>query len=596
MIGALISPGFAADSPTPSNKSAPPSGVFRLGDIETTTVDVGGQQVLRIFSPTVWDRSKSGDQIPVEQRAQRIAGQLLQVITPRPLCPPPYSLYTSTPLDNLLKGLIVGDRANRAAYEHCLQQNRDREGQLIYNPRTLQVSTARLNNEVVVVASDPNHLIREKLLTVTQEDANVHGLTRETVADQWAIQLQAFLRQELINQQESSRQVAVWRTVVTALVGIVLLEVGKSWLSQRYRQRAKALTPDQDWTHPESPTPPSQLLDLSLWRHPWSWLKSAVKENEEQLLRSGLWVLGWLQIFALIDAGTAILSSTSGVLERGVALQLLTIPFKILAYLFAGRILISVILWGIKRAIAHWVLLSQPHPQEYARRKRRSKSIQAALQSVVTVVIWSVVLLFIIGVFGIKPTDILAGGALVGGVLALIFQNLLRDWVAGAFILTEDQFALGDIIRANGVEGTVAAFNLRSTQLRNLTGAWITLPNGAIQQVVNLSHYWSKAEVQIPLSADTDLSQASTLILQTLEKVCSSPAWRAKVLEPPQLLGLERFNATSATLRFQVKTQPGEQAMLQRVLRQQILTDLQAAHIGLSLPRLQINQPTQDPD
>jgi small conductance mechanosensitive channel len=376
----------------------------------------------------------------------------------------------------------------------------------------------------------------------------------------------------------------------------MLLEVGKSWLRQRYRQRAKALTPDQDWTHPESPTPPSQPLDLSLWRHPWSWLKSAFKENEEQLLRSGLWVLGWLQIFALIDAGTAILSSTSGVLERGVALQLLTIPFKILAYLLAGRILISVILWSIKRAIAHWVLLSQPHPQEYARRKRRSKSIQAALQSVVTVVVWSVVLLFIIGVFGLKPTDILAGGALLGGVLALIFQNLLRDWVAGAFILTEDQFALGDVIRANGVEGTVAAFNLRSTQLRTLTGAWITIPNGSIQQVVNLSHYWSKAEVQIPLATSTDLSQASALILKTLERVCSSPAWRSKVLEPPQLLGLERFNATSATLRFLVKTQPGEQAALQRALRKAILTDLQDAHISLALPRLQINQPSQEPD
>jgi moderate conductance mechanosensitive channel len=585
---------LSATEPSPMRgKSMPPTGVFRMGDLETTTVDLGGQQVLRIFSPTVWDRSNPGSQIPVEQRAQRIAGQLLQVVTPRPLCPQPYSIYGRDPLDNLIKNLIVGDRANTSAYERCLKQNHGRNSELIFNPNTLQVQAARLNNEVVVVVSDRSRPDGQKLLTVTQEDANIHGLSREAVAEQWAEQLQAFLRQELANQQQDTQRNNALRKFCLVLLGVALLEIGKEFLRRKYRYWSKQRTTESDWTLPEKPLAVSAPDRPSL-RQFWYWLRSALKSNEEHWLHWGLWLLGWLQIFALIDGLTALLSSQSGVLERAVALQLLTIPYKVLLYLLAGRLLIALILWTTRLAIAHWVWLSQSQLQEYARRNRRSRSIQAALRSVVKAVVWSVVVVLILGTLGLQPGDILAGGALVGGVLALIFQNLLRDWVAGAFILTEDQFALGDVIRVNGVDGTVTAFNLRCTQLRNLTGAWITIPNGSLQQVVNLSHYWSKAELQIPLAVDSDLGQATTVILQTLERVCSLPAWRSKVLEPPALLGLERFNAATATLRFLIKTQPGEQAPLQRVLRQEILQDLRQAHIRLGGPQLQVQRVLSD--
>ena len=187
--------------------------------------------------------------------------------------------------------------------------------------------------------------------------------------------------------------------------------------------------------------------------------------------------------------------------------------------------------------------------------------------------------LLVLGVFEINLGPLLAGVGIVGIALGLGAQSLVRDIIAGFFMIMEDQFGVGDEVDLGPAVGIVESITLRCTTLRAADGTLWSVPNGSILRVGNQSKVWSKALLDITIWYDADVDRATELLLTTATEVCARPELQPIVLEPPEVLGVERLTNEGVVLRVVVKTAPGHQWELMRALRSAIKESFYASDI-----------------
>lgn len=214
-----------------------------------------------------------------------------------------------------------------------------------------------------------------------------------------------------------------------------------------------------------------------------------------------------------------------------------------------------------------------------ARREQRAATVAAGLGSLATIVIAVVAVIAVLGAFGIALGPLVAGAGLIGVALGFGAQNLLRDLIAGAFMIGEDQFGVGDVIDAGAATGTVEEVSLRSTRLRDLEGVVWHIPNGEIRRVGNKSQQWSRAVIDVPFGPDVDIDRATETIRMVGERLHAEPAWAAAMLGAPEVLGVESMGMEGITIRVVAKTQPAQQWRVARELRARLKAALDAAGV-----------------
>ena len=219
------------------------------------------------------------------------------------------------------------------------------------------------------------------------------------------------------------------------------------------------------------------------------------------------------------------------------------------------------------------------------RRDARVTSISGVIGSTSSVIIWSVALVLALGELGVNLAPLIAGLGIAGVALGFGAQSLVKDCIAGLFMLLEDQYGIGDVVDLDEAVGTVEKISLRTTVLRGVDGTVWHVPNGVVQRVGNKSQLWSVALIDVNVAYDCDLAAARQVIIECANDVCSSDEWADAVLDPPQLLGVEALGADGITIRVTVKTQPGTQWALQRALREAIKAALDGAGIEIPFPQ-----------
>jgi small conductance mechanosensitive channel len=178
----------------------------------------------------------------------------------------------------------------------------------------------------------------------------------------------------------------------------------------------------------------------------------------------------------------------------------------------------------------------------------------------------------------VKP--LLVGASILGAALGFGAQSLVRDVLAGAVILIEDQFSVGDAVEVNGVVATVEDVTLRSTRMRDFQGRLFFVANGEMRIVINHSRDWHRSLVDLPLTPNQDLSLAMSVAANAAAEVGADERLGPQLLEPPQLLGLERIAADGIVLRLAARTAPGlPAATVARELRRVALERLREAGI-----------------
>jgi small conductance mechanosensitive channel len=217
------------------------------------------------------------------------------------------------------------------------------------------------------------------------------------------------------------------------------------------------------------------------------------------------------------------------------------------------------------------------------RADQRQNTLTAVARACVSGVVWSIGVLMVLGVFNLNLAPLIAGAGIAGLAVGLGAQSLVKDCIAGFFIILEDQFGVGDETDLGPATGTVEALTLRSTSLRGGDGTLWSIPNGAIVRVGNQSKVWSKAVLDVSIWYAADVDEAVALMQRVAAEVCALPEFESVVLDPPTVLGVERLTADGVVLRVVVRTAPGAQWKLMRVLRSALKTAFEAS--GLSLYR-----------
>jgi small conductance mechanosensitive channel len=172
--------------------------------------------------------------------------------------------------------------------------------------------------------------------------------------------------------------------------------------------------------------------------------------------------------------------------------------------------------------------------------------------------------------FGMDITPLLAGAGVAGLAIGFGAQSLIKDVIAGFFILMEDQFHVGDVIQAAGVSGQVEHITLRMTIVRDLHGAVHFIPNGEIKVASNLTKEWSRAVLEVGVGYEEDIDHVITVLNEVNRSLADDETFGKLVLEPPQVLGVEALADSQVTIRILAKTLPLQQWDVARELRRRI--------------------------
>jgi len=212
-------------------------------------------------------------------------------------------------------------------------------------------------------------------------------------------------------------------------------------------------------------------------------------------------------------------------------------------------------------------------------REQQTRTLAGVVYSVGFGIIVIVALLAALPEFGFNVTPVAAAAGLASLAVGFGGQHLVKDLINGFFIIFEDQYGVGDVIRVNGETGRVEHITLRRTVLRSDRGAILTIPSGLVGQVANLSRDWSQTYVDVTVPSGESVGSA----LAALEKVCAEfradADWSAALIDGPRVLGIEALTLDGVALRVQLRTGALRSDDVARELRRRIKSAFESANI-----------------
>jgi small conductance mechanosensitive channel len=215
-------------------------------------------------------------------------------------------------------------------------------------------------------------------------------------------------------------------------------------------------------------------------------------------------------------------------------------------------------------------------------REQQTRTLAGVLYSAGSKIVWFVALLTAVDKIGINPVPALTLAGLASVAVGFGAQNLVRDLITGFYIVFEDQYAIGDTIQVGDISGRVENLTLRRTVLRDARGALVTIANGEIRTVSNLSRDWSQAFVDISIAPEVSLEKTMQALESAAAEMRGDPSWSQALVDGPRILGVQSFDRSASTVRLQVRTAPTRQDEVSRELRRRIQIEFQRQNLPLS--------------
>jgi small conductance mechanosensitive channel len=238
------------------------------------------------------------------------------------------------------------------------------------------------------------------------------------------------------------------------------------------------------------------------------------------------------------------------------------------------------------------LMLPGADPNERA--AARAETIGLVLRSIASGIIWSLAVLYAAAALGLQLGPLLAGAGIAGVAVGFGAQSLVKDFLAGLFILMEDQYGVGDVVDLGAAAGTVEAVTLRTTRLRDVNGTVWHVPNGEIRRVGNSSQQWARAVLDLTVPYGTNLEDALDVLKEVADEAAASPDLADALLEAPEVWGVEHVGLDGIKLRLVVKTRPGSQFEISRILRAEAMEAFAAAGIGMPEAEESVQMPVGD--
>jgi small conductance mechanosensitive channel len=213
------------------------------------------------------------------------------------------------------------------------------------------------------------------------------------------------------------------------------------------------------------------------------------------------------------------------------------------------------------------------------RRRQRAEALGSVLRSIASAAIVVIALMLVLSELGLDLAPLLASAGIAGLAIGFGAQNLVKDFVAGMFMLLEDQYGVGDVVDVGQASGTVEAVGLRITTIRDAQGVVWYIRNGEIVRVGNKSQGWAQVVVDIPVGF-AGVKEAAEILRIAAARLSDDPQWSDDLIEAPEVLGVEQITADGAVLRTTVKTTSESQWRVGRELRRCLTDALDKAGIA----------------
>jgi moderate conductance mechanosensitive channel len=213
------------------------------------------------------------------------------------------------------------------------------------------------------------------------------------------------------------------------------------------------------------------------------------------------------------------------------------------------------------------------------RREQRSRALASVLRSIASATVFTIAVMLVLGEIGLNLGPLLASAGIAGLAIGFGAQNLVKDFIAGLFMLLEDQYGIGDVVDVGDVIGTVEGVGLRVTTLRDFGGVLWYVRNGEIIRVGNKSQGWAMVTVDVPVGFAV-VEQATGVLREAAATLADDPVLAEGILSPPEVLGVEHITVDGAVLRTTVKTAADAHAPVARELRRRLTEALERAGIA----------------
>jgi small-conductance mechanosensitive channel len=437
-----------------------------------------------------------------------------------------------------------------------------------FAPDTLQVTT-----NVDPKSDQPVILINDRyLMTVTTMDAQLQGRDPQD----WASQLTQILRDALIRaKQERQATFLINRGLIAAGIAIAMLLGIRLIAHWQGRLKLK-----------------QEMIEAQLEQTEPPYLEAvAVQDLEQQLHQKQRANLSDLQRRALQLGYLGILVGGSFVIlglfpySRWLQPFLLSTPLQIVAIIFGTYLLIRVSNLLIERFSGFLKARDFAMLKPYQRLDLRVSTVSQVLKNMADLALICIGTLAILSAIGFDLVPLLAGAGIVGLAISFAAQGLIKDVINGFLIILEDQYAVGDVIMVGTLGGMVENMNLRITQIRNNEGQLITIPNSSIAIVQNLSKDWARVDLTIRVAYDTDPDRALEILRKLAHDIYQENIWRTKIIEPPEVLGIDELKHSGMLIRIWIKTQPLQQWVVAREFRRRLKLIMEQEDIAIGIPQ-----------
>ena len=511
-----------------------------------------------------------------------------------------------------LQGIL--DRMSRYARNYQANQGSSKPEELEkVVAEQLKITASKLQETFVILIAFPKDAPPEVVFSITQADAQRAGLPEAKMATESINYGRELLLQAWKERQPDYLQ-AQAKLALKIFSVMIAISLSLFWWQKSLTARSQQLqhllsvptnsTPVSN-NHQSSPTMTSKPIELALdiitarleklsYRQ-----KSSINAFLRAILLGGqilLWVLGLGYLCSLFYWSRPLSNWLLGVTgwgglapldwlihlgqraTLGVPLMLLVLVVGVSWVNKGSYVLIDCLLgsWMEKKAI-----LSPPSE----RYQVRGPTLATAVKELVTVLTYFLLGIFILRQLGALPNTVTIILGVISLGISLGAQNLIKNVINGFLILLQDWYAVGDWIAIDDFEGSVENLSLQITQLRNLEGELITIPNGTITRVRNKSSGWSQVKFSIDVSYDADLERAMSVMKRVAEQIYDDPVWQDKLLGSPRMLGVERLEHTGVNIRILLKTKPLEQWAVAREYRRRLKKAFDESSIAVGLPR-----------
>lgn len=287
--------------------------------------------------------------------------------------------------------------------------------------------------------------------------------------------------------------------------------------------------------------------------------------------------IGWLAAIGVLDFATKLVTAAVIIAVALLIRWLLGVSI---------RRVVSRIVTGVKRK--HDTTDTQAlaaSPIAAMRIVQRTRTLGSVLNNIVNVILISVVVLMLINLFapGVLGSFALLTAA-IGAGLGFGAQNIVKDVLNGLFMVVEDQYGVGDIVDLGPATGVVEAVTIRVTHVRDVNGTLWFVRNGEIVRVGNMSQGWARVIIDLAIPYDSDIDEIEAAVLATATELAQSTSWRTRILEKPEIWGIESISAEAVVTRVVMKTRTSAKDDVARELRMRIKHTLD--EMGVKLPSL----------